>query len=82
MLMSSYSNIFFFSSVLKNNNNINNNKKNQTAFQTPECIPKEDNTCFNSAVQETELKAQITNIIIKQNKKRCKHLEFKVRAVL
>lgn len=61
---------FFFSSVLKNKNNIiNNNKKNQTAFQTPECIPKEDNISFNWAIEKTELKAQITDIIIKQNKK-------------
>lgn len=32
---------FFFSSVLKKQTN----KKNQTAFQTPECSPKEDK-CF------------------------------------
>lgn len=77
---SAYSNLFFFKCVKKQEQH--QQQKNQIVFQTPECIPKEDNMCFNSAVQETELKAQITNIIIKQNKKRCKHLEFKVRAVL
>lgn len=50
-------------------------KKNQTAFQTPECNPKEDNNAFNSVLIKTELNAQITNIILKQNKKRCKHLQ-------
>lgn len=50
-------------------------KKNQTAFQTPECNPKEDNDAFNSVLNKTELNAQITNIILKQNKKRCKHLQ-------
>lgn len=49
-------------------------KKNQTAFQTPECNPKEDNDAFNSVLNKTELSAQITNIL-KQNKKRCKHLQ-------
>lgn len=43
-------------------------KKNQTAFQTPECNPKEDNNAFNSVVNKTELSAQITNIILKRNK--------------
>lgn len=45
-------------------------KKNQTAFQTPECNPKEDNDAFNSVLNKTELSAQITNIILKQNKKK------------
>lgn len=63
---SGYSNLF--SSVLKKK------KKNQTAFQTPECNPKEDNNAFNSVLNKTELSAQITNIL-KQNKKRCKHLQ-------
>lgn len=36
-------------------------KKNQTAFQTPECNPKEDNDAFNSVLNKTELNAQITN---------------------
>lgn len=52
-----------FSSVLKKK------KKNQTAFQTPECNPKEDNDAFNSVLNKTELSAQITNIILKQTKK-------------
>lgn len=43
-------------------------KKNQTAFQTPECNPKEDNNAFNSILNKTELNAQITNIILKQKK--------------
>lgn len=37
-------------------------KKNQTAFQTPECNPKEDNNAFNSVLNKAELNAQITNI--------------------
>lgn len=50
-------------------------KKNQTAFQTPECNPKEDNNAFNSVLNKAELNAQITNISLRQNKKRCKHLQ-------
>lgn len=48
-------------------------KKNQTACQTPECNPKEDNDAL--ALFWTDINAQITNIILKQNNtKRCKHL--------
>lgn len=43
-------------------------KKNQTAFPTPECNPKEDGDAFNSALNKAELNAQITNVVWKQNK--------------
>lgn len=45
-------------------------KNNQTAFQTPECNPKEDDNAFYSVLNKTELNAQITNIILKQNNKK------------
>lgn len=43
-------------------------KKNQTAIQTPECNPKDEHKAFNSLLNETELNAQMTNIILQLNK--------------
>lgn len=71
---------FFSSSVLKNKNNINNNKKTKLPSRPLSVFPKK--TTYALTWWLNRVKGTNYQHHHKTKQKRCKHLEFKVRAVL